>query len=373
MPQATIQIRQKTKNINKMSYEVDILAVGDESKSGDAIALRFGDFSDLTKQYVVVIDGGFKDSGEKLVKRIKEEYGTTYVDLVISTHPDSDHINGLSVVLENLTVGELWMHTPWNISDDIKTLAENRDLDILSTENRKSLKKSLQAAYDLEKLAIQKNVKIVEPFEGTSGFNDVIHILGPSLDYYFELVSGIDGSKQSFIRSLIAKVKNLITETWDKDQLADPEENAVNARNNSSVITLVQFDKPFLFVGDSGVLALNKAADYADSKSYNLAERIVHQQIPHHGSKRNLGPTLLNRIIGPILNEGVKTSKIAIISAAPDHDKHPSPRVINALVRRGMKVAETKGSDHCYHSSDVPVRPGWGPITYTEFIKSYKE
>ncbi len=26
-----------------MGYEVDVLAVGDESKSGDAIAVRFGD------------------------------------------------------------------------------------------------------------------------------------------------------------------------------------------------------------------------------------------------------------------------------------------------------------------------------------------
>ena len=55
-----------------MAYEVDILAVGNESKSGDAIALRFGDFvNNPSDQTIVVIDGGFRDSGKKLVERIK--------------------------------------------------------------------------------------------------------------------------------------------------------------------------------------------------------------------------------------------------------------------------------------------------------------
>lgn len=376
MPQVTTQTLQKIKDIKIMNYEVDILAVGDETKckSGDAIALRFGEFDgDLTKQYVVVIDGGFEGSGDKLVNRIIKEYGTYYVDLVISTHPDSDHINGLSVILEKLTVGELWIHTPWNLSEDIKNLAENRNLEVLSTDKRRKLIKSLQAAYDLEKLAIQKKINVVEPFEGTSKFNNVVHVLGPSLDYYYELVSGIDGSKQSLIKSSMTKVKNLIIETWNKDELTDPDENAVNSRNNSSVITLLQLDKAFLFVGDSGVQALTKAVDYAESKSYDLTSKIIYQQIPHHGSKRNLGPTLLNRIVGPILDEGKKTSKIAIISAAPNHPKHPSQRVRNALIRRGARVAETLGLDHCYQSEGLTTRPGWVPITFAEYRKFYEE
>ena len=48
-----------------------------------------------------------------LVDHIKEHYGTTHVDYVVSAHPDADHASGLEVVLEELTVGEVWVHCPW--------------------------------------------------------------------------------------------------------------------------------------------------------------------------------------------------------------------------------------------------------------------
>jgi len=61
-----------------MSFEVDFLAVGEGAKSGDAIALHFGNFAgQRSDQTVIVIDGGTKDSGENLVTHIQKHYGTT--------------------------------------------------------------------------------------------------------------------------------------------------------------------------------------------------------------------------------------------------------------------------------------------------------
>lgn len=354
-----------------MAYEVDILAVGEDTKSGDAIAIRFGDFlTNPASQRVVVVDGGFKPSGDLLVKRIKEQYGTDYVDLVISTHPDADHINGLHVVLDELRIGELWMHTPWNISEGVKKIAEDRDFDPIGSSGK--FKKSLQAAYDLEQLANQKGIPIVEPFEGTTKFG-VITVLGPSTDYYFELASSFDENAGISLGSILQKAKNTITELWNKDELVDPEENAVSARNNSSVITLFELGKNFLFVGDAGIPALTRSLAYTTSLQYDLASNVHYHHIPHHGSKRNLGPTLLNNIVGPILPEGQTTLKVAMISAAPDSKDHPSPRVTNALIRRGVQVARTCGEHHCYHSDDVPIRPNWGPITFADFVTSFEE
>lgn len=354
-----------------MSYEVDILAVGD-SKSGDAIALRFGDFiNNPGDQKVVVIDGGFRADGEKLVKRIREDYNTEVVDLVISTHPDGDHINGLSVVLEELEVKELWMHTPWNVSEDVKKLIE--DTELSESKLRNKIKKSLEAAYNLEKLANEKEIPIVEPFEGLSAFDNTIHILGPSMDYYFELAADFDmtTTKQS-ISSFFQKVKGLIIERWDDEKLVDPDDNAVSARNNSSVITIVQLDKHFLFLADSGVPAIHNALKYTESKDYDISANIRYLQIPHHGSKRNVGPTILDKIIGPKLPQGQTKSMTTFVSAIGD-EKHPSKRVRNALLRRGVKVAETCGKDQCYRSLDVPLRENWGPIIYAEFCGSYEE
>ncbi len=90
-------------------HEIDFLKVGTEGKSGDAIALRFP-YQGIWA--VVIIDGGFVDVGNELVEHVKQWYQTDHVDLVISTHPDADHINGLTPVLEGLDVGELFIHLP---------------------------------------------------------------------------------------------------------------------------------------------------------------------------------------------------------------------------------------------------------------------
>ena len=50
-----------------MGYEVDIIRVGQESKSGDAIAMSWGSLSgSRAEQEVVIIDGGFHDSSHML-------------------------------------------------------------------------------------------------------------------------------------------------------------------------------------------------------------------------------------------------------------------------------------------------------------------
>ena len=149
-----------------MGYEVDYLPVGDGERSGDAIALRFGNLSgQREEQFVIVIDGGFLKSGEELVDHIKKYYNTDEVDLVVSTHPDSDHALGLRTVLEKLDVRELAMHLPWKHADDIKNLF--KDNRITASGPKERIEESLRHARDLETLAIKKGIPIVEPFQGT--------------------------------------------------------------------------------------------------------------------------------------------------------------------------------------------------------------
>jgi hypothetical protein len=56
-----------------MEIEIDFLAVGDASKSGDAIAVRFGNLvGKREEQTVITIDGGTIESGEDLVEHVTE-------------------------------------------------------------------------------------------------------------------------------------------------------------------------------------------------------------------------------------------------------------------------------------------------------------
>jgi hypothetical protein len=60
-----------------MGYEVDFQAVGEGERSGDAIALRYGNLNgSRAEQTVITIDGGTLESGDELVKHIRNFYGT---------------------------------------------------------------------------------------------------------------------------------------------------------------------------------------------------------------------------------------------------------------------------------------------------------
>jgi len=363
-----------------VSYEVDVLAVGKESRSGDAMAFRYGDFSHPSRFRVVVIDGGFQESGEELVTHIREWYGTNRVDLQILTHPDSDHVNGSHAVLEQMDVQQLWMHRPWDRAADVcDVLVGNTTQRAVSDR----FKRSIDGAYELEKLAIKKGVPITEPFQGLLSADQQLAVLGPSEGYYNELCAAfIEGRTDTASTALslggllgqlaagARKVANIIHEAWDQEALTEPGPNDVTPMNNSSVILLAKLDDDFfLFTGDAGVAALTHAADFAESRGFVLRNNIKYIQGPHHGSKRNVGPAILNRLIGPIVLQGTTTSKSAFISAAKeDNLKHPSKRVTNALNRRGAWVSATQGQTQCFRSLDVPGRPNWvaiSPITFT--------
>src|SRR5688572_5263922 len=104
------------------SLEIDFLPVGEENKSGDAIALRFGMYENRgwKSQTIFIIDGGDSDSGDALVRHVREVYKSDKVDRVILTHPDRDHASGLRNVIEELKVDKIWMHRPWNHWGDLK-------------------------------------------------------------------------------------------------------------------------------------------------------------------------------------------------------------------------------------------------------------
>jgi beta-lactamase superfamily II metal-dependent hydrolase len=364
-----------------MSFEVDVLGVGQESKSGDAVAIRYGDFSHRDGFRVIVIDGGFQESGEELVNHVQRWYGTKRVDLQILTHPDADHVNGAHVVMEKMDVRCLWMHLPWNHAAGNRAYSQSS---VRGGITNAKLKAALEGAENLEKLARSKGVPIVEPFAGLQTADLNLTVLGPSEYYYNELVQEFLEEKQAagmaysgLLEQILGgarKVAKWMSEKWYADTLTEPEAGAVSPQNNSSVVLLACLDhKYFLFTGDAGVPALTLAATYGESRGMNFPRDLAYFQSPHHGSKRNVGPTILNRLIGPIVPEGTPETRNAFISAAKEGaPKHPSRRVVNALIRRAARVSVTRGSTHCF-SSDVPTRKGWSAVTPEKFLPEYEE
>lgn len=369
-----------------MAYEVDWRAVGNESKSGDCVALRFGDFPTNSKnQTIIIIDGGFRETGEKLVDFIKAIYKSDKVDLIISTHPDTDHLSGLNPILEELKVGELWMHKPWERQEDIQAyLTEGF---ITKREFSEAVKKSLTGANDLAKLAKKKGIPIREPFQGRNAFDGCLIVLGPTEEFYNQTLAEIGTSGKQIITSIkealaqgiktvTEKVLRWIEEEPDKELLMEPGDDATSPRNNGSVICLAQLDAEiWMFTADAGVPALTTAVDFAESRGFSISKSASRLQVPHHGSKRNVGPTILNRLVGDIVREeNDSCRKRMYISAAKDGaPKHPNGRVINALIRRGAKVFATRGANIWSHSDDAPTREDYTPIKPIPFQSRYQD
>ena len=94
-----------------MNFEIEFLPVGDGSKAGDAIVVRYGTVSAFD---LLVIDGGTIDSGKRVVDHIHKYYGPqAIVTHLLVTHSDADHASGAREVLKGLTVLNLWVNCPW--------------------------------------------------------------------------------------------------------------------------------------------------------------------------------------------------------------------------------------------------------------------
>jgi beta-lactamase superfamily II metal-dependent hydrolase len=360
---------RNTKYIKKyMGYEIDFFPVGEGEKSGDAIALRFGNLTgSRSEQSVVVVDGGFKDSGQQLVEHIRKYYGTDQVDLALLTHPDADHASGLSVVLEELNVKLLAMHRPWEHASDIKDLFKDGRITASGLEER--LERALQQASDLEGLAKRKGIPIVEPFMGSKGFSDAVHVLGPSVEFYQQLLANFRSTPEpkraigllGRLQEAAGEVISRIQDAWHID-LLDDETDTTSAENNSSAIMLLTVEgHKILFTGDAGKTALRLAVEYADSQGVPLHDLNM-LDVPHHGSKRNLSSGILKKI----------NASSAFISASKDSSKHPAKKVTNALKKHGAKVYVTKGKTIC-HPHNAPVRSGWVAVPEEPFHNTVEE
>lgn len=343
-----------------MGYEIDFIPVGEGEKNGDAIAIRITENGE-TKIYV--IDGGTKASGEALVRHIRYYYETNRVDYLISTHPDMDHISGLKVVLEELEVGELWMHKPWDhASRIIKDILDRR---VTPRSLSERIKESVRLATDVEKIAKEKKVKVCEPFQGAK-IGSYFYVLSPSKEWYIELLKNFDkmpptkSTPMPECQAFASSTDDTAYEDWYNETLKEDGETSVRNESSTVLLGILPDGYGVLLTGDAGIQALTKAYEYALSREYNL-QQCQFIQMPHHGSRRNVSPDLLDILLGPILDEGSPATKISFVNTSKGAPDHPKKSVVNAFIRRGVEVITTKGNTICYRSG-YPPRDGWGPV-----------
>lgn len=319
-----------------MGYEVDFLPV---KSGGAAISVRWRDEG---MYRVLVYDAGTAVSGEQMVAHIEKLYMTSYVDYVVSSHPASDHMDGLAVVLRKLTVGELWMQRPWVYSEDLRT--------------------AMAPARELRKLAETRGIPVYEPFAGASIGPFVV--LSPECDWYLDTLlpafgTQPPGSGRSAARRIARFVRSL--DHWTRRYASERLRPGVatTAENESSAVLYGEFDgRGILLTGRAGVQALGAAATLAEHLGIDLPSKLCLLQAPNGGSLDHVSAEVLDRIVGQSKPSSQrKHTKSAFISISLEGRQRLSRILTEALNRRGATTFATQGMS-LHHWHGMPDR-GW--------------
>jgi hypothetical protein len=331
-------------------YEVDFLPIQRGTRSGDAITMRFA-LPNADRFTHVIIDGGFLGDGEAVVEHVREWYGTEHIDIVISTHPDGDHLGGLGTVVRELEVESLLIHDLAGHGGG--SLPAAKEVDSLMT------------------FASQRGVAIYEPFTGVNAFNEALVIAGPDPELYDELVAEQVEEERSGKRATVKAKSGMIAEAVSKlsaralthfpIEVPFGDAGGDNPRNQSSAIVDVALPgRRFLFTSDAGVRGLDPAVGFLDSVGRTDTPPTV-VQVPHHGSRHNVSSQLLDRMLGAPSGGARGSAFVSISTERAEDPRYPSPRVTNAFGRRGFKAFRGKGITSHYHGDGAPDR-GWTPM-----------
>ncbi|HAS6548640.1 TPA: MBL fold metallo-hydrolase [Vibrio parahaemolyticus] len=223
----------------------------------------------------ILIDGGFKGDGRKalkLIEKILEEGGK--IDLVILTHVDQDHVNGLLALFESDSVnsgsvGKVVFNVPHSEAE-IKVIKE------------KSTQCGYQEGNTLLGLIISKGIKLVQAHQGCKlkiDENVVIDILSPTKE-------ALEVNHDNWRETNIGHDED---EEYDKNTLLTKKyKEDDKPQNLSSIVCLITCDEEkMLFCGDS-VPSQILSADIECTP-------VTLFKVPHHGSKYNISQELLDK------------------------------------------------------------------------------
>lgn len=247
---------------------------------GDAIIIRH-------KSFQMLIDGG-KDSAVLTCLQHHIPIWDKTLEVMVATHPHSDHINGLVPVLDHFQV---------------KTVLHNGQL-------------NQSADFDRFKQAVQK-----EFHQG--GTVLVAHFgqhvkLGNYIDVSILYPTNNPHSKDPL---LFDQAETLLSAAND-----DSGQSSLNYNDNSVVLKVSYYQLEVLLVGD-----LEETGERALLED-NLIEDVEVLKVGHHGAKTSSTPGFLARV----------KPEISVISVGENNSYgHPHPLVLEELNKIGSLILRT--------------------------------
>jgi len=116
----------------------------------------------------MLVDGGVKGAGQKVVSYLKE-LGVNKLDIVVATHPDADHIGGLISVLNSIDIGQFY--------DSGKVHTSQTFEEMLTLIDTKNIPYNIPKTGDRIAFDDDINVKVLNANENATDNNDASIVL----------------------------------------------------------------------------------------------------------------------------------------------------------------------------------------------------
>jgi hypothetical protein len=300
---------------------------------GDCLILYYGKDDSIN---IVLIDGGPSGVYKKYLKprleQVKESLSADSplpVSLVMVSHLDDDHVNGILALVKELThdkaaqkesfvaIQDMWFNTFDDIVGNtqlpqvaaintasadavISSLLSNFNVDI--DEPEAAVVASTGQGRTLRDLTTTLAISVNEPFEKVGKSKVKMAMSGTDSSQL-----NLDGLKVTVLHPNIQRLNELQTQ-WDKDlakakagkpkdllaSLGDKDKSPFNL---SSIVCMVEYkNKRILLTGDakSGDIEIGLKENGFLDEDGKLHVDVL--KMPHHGSERNISPEFLEKI-----------------------------------------------------------------------------
>lgn len=304
--------------------------------NGDSIWISFIE-NDIPRN--ILIDGGIgntykstsnvKGDLHKVIEKIRKD--EQFIDLLILTHFDDDHIGGILRWLNkdkdaSSLIKKVWFNSGKEIAKKFNS-DENKDLDIEIVDGADDFHTSPKQGIKFEKYLRDNNLweeEIIEQGSEYNLFGLKFKVLSPNNERLDRLLKLYEKQKDYFTSGdeydFQTSLKGFIDE---ESQSGFKFKEDTSVANGSSIAFIMEYDnKSFLFLADAHpsviIEGLNK---FGYNKDNPLPVELM--KVPHHGSMYNTNKELL---------EIVKTDNYLISSNATKHglpNKRTIARIIN--------------------------------------------
>lgn len=333
-----------------MHINIIVLNVND----GDAIIVHL---ENEEKHLVILIDGGHLNDYGKITDALKpvlEKAGLAAPNVVICTHFDTDHILGLTGIVNTYkdAIEQFLIHRTTTVlaerpTPDKQSILPSEDdlviggdyMDYRTDPAMDAILEGIKQEKSLIKLIDDYGINSPEPIAGQWKLSDwpEIELLGPTAKYYEELFPD-HFTTQDMIAQEMVEIKdeaaNVLQAGQDACEALDnfKRSKLTNANLNSVIIKITVDEKAFLFTADAGIESFYNVPEYEER-----LKNIFWLKVPHHGSANNINSGLI-KLMQP---------KIAVISGK----RHCSPLVVACLQKHCPKVEITSvaGTDLIYN------------------------